>query len=66
MVGLETELALEGGEDGALDTTLAGERETTELGVDEELAIKDVRSGVERRAWDGRVDIILSGNGVSN
>ena len=66
MVGLETEFTLEWGEDGSLDTTLAGERETTELGVDEELTVEDGRGRVEGSAWDGWVNIVLGSNSVGD
>ena len=66
VVGLETEFTLEWGEDGSLETTLAGERETTELGVDEELTVEDGRGRVEGSAWDGWVNIVLGSNGVGD
>ena len=36
------------------------------MSLDEELAIHDRRRRVEGRARDGRVDIVLSGDGVRN
>ena len=42
------------------------EESTTELSLDEELAIHDRGGGVEGRARDGWVDIVLGGCGVSN
>ena len=65
MVRLEAELALEWGLHGTLDTALAGEERAAKLRLDEELSVKDARSRVEWRARDGRVDVVLSGNGVA-
>ena len=66
MVRLETELALERRLHGALDTSLAGEQGTTKLSVDEELAIEDLRCGVEGSARDSRVNVVLGSDGVGN
>ena len=66
MVRLETELALERGLHGALDTALAGEERAAELSVDEELAIEDRRGRVEGCARDRRVDVVLGSNGVGD
>ena len=66
MIRLETELALERRLHGALDTSLAGEQGTTKLSVDEELAIEDLRCGVEGSARDSRVNVILGSDGVGN
>ena len=41
VIRLEAELSLQRGLNGALDTTLAGEQDTTELSVNEELAVED-------------------------
>ena len=64
MVGLETHLTAEWGDDGALDASLAGEGLATELGLDEELSVEDGRGGIEGRARDGGVDKVGGGNGV--
>ena len=66
MVGLQAELALERGHDGALNTTLAGEQDAAKLSIDEELAVEDGRSGVEGRARDRRVNVVLGSDGVGN
>ncbi len=38
---------------------------TAELSLDEELSVHDLRSGVERSVRDGRVNVILSRDGVA-
>ena len=45
---------------------LPRESSAAQLSLDEELAIHDRRRRVEGRARDGRVDIVLSGDGVRN
>lgn len=65
VVGLEAELALQRGLDGALDAALPGERGPAQLRLDEELAVHDRGGGVEGRARDRRVDVVLCGDGVA-
>ena len=50
-----------------IDDTLNSPRESraTQLGLDEELTVHDSRSGVERRAGDRWVDVVLSSDGVT-
>ena len=64
MVRLQPELALERRHHRALYTRLAWERRPAQLRLDEELAVEDRGRGVERRARDRRVDIVLRGDGV--
>ena len=45
---------------------IPGEGGTTELGLDEELAIENGGRRVEGRARDGGVNIVLSGSRVGN
>ena len=45
---------------------LPRESSAAQLSLDEELAIHDRGGGVEGRARDGWVDIVLGGGGVSN
>ena len=51
-----------------IDDTRNSPRESraTQLGLDEELTVHDSRSGVERRAGDRWVDVVLSSDGVSD
>ena len=49
-----------------MNATLARERGTAQLGLDEELAVIYRGSRVERGARDGRVDIVLSSDSVCN
>ena len=65
MVGLQAELALKRRHDGTLDADFSWEAGATELGVDEELAVKEFRSRVEGRARDGRVNVVLCSDGVA-
>ena len=66
VVRLETEFALERRHDGSLNATFAREYDTTKLSVNEELAIEDLRCGVEGSARDSRVNVVLSSDGVGN
>ena len=65
-VGLETDLTPERGLDLTLVSAGSGEERTAELGLNEELSIEYGRRGVERCARDGRVDIVLRSDSVSN
>ena len=64
-VGLETDLAGEGGLDLTLVGAGSGEERTAELGLDEELGVEDGRGRVEGRARDRRVDEVGGSDGVS-
>ena len=66
MVRLETELALERGLCNTLNTALSNESGTLELSLDEELAVHDEGSRIERSVRDRGVDVVLCGNRVSN
>ena len=66
VVRLETEFALERRHDGSLNATLAREYDTTKLSVNEELAIEDLRCGVEGSARDSGVNVVLGSDGVGN
>ena len=66
VVRLKTHFTLQRRLHGALDAAFAREERTTELGLDEELAVEDVRGRVEWGARDGRVNIVLSSDGVCN
>ena len=46
--------------------TVPGEDGTTELSLDEELAIHEIGGGVEGCAWDGRVNVVLGTGRVGN
>lgn len=63
-VGLEAHLTAERGRDLTPPCVTAGERGTLELRLDEELRVEDSGSGVERRARDGGVNEVGSGDGV--
>ena len=65
MIGLKTELSLKWRHHSALNTGLAWERSSTQLGLDEELAVEKLGGGIEWRARDGRINIVLSSNGVT-
>ena len=58
VVRLETHLAAEGRGHRALNTAAAGEGLAAELGLDEELSVKDLWSRVEGCARDGGVDLV--------
>ena len=64
-VGLETELAVERRLDLALVAARAGEQRAAELGLDEELSVKDLWSRIEGCARNGGVDLVGGGDGVS-
>ena len=65
MVGLETELSLKWRHHSALNTGLAWERSSTQLGLDEELTVEKLGRGIEWRARDGRINVVLSSDGVT-
>ena len=60
----EAELAAEGRLDLADVGAVAGEEGALEEGLDEELRVERAGRGVERRAGDRRVDVVLRGDGV--
>ncbi len=63
-VGLQAQLAAEGRHYLALVAAVPGEERALELGLDEELSVEQLGSRVERRAGDGRVDVVGRSNRV--
>ncbi len=64
-VGLETELAAEGRLDLTLVAARAGEERTTELRLDEELSVEELRRRVEGGSGDRGVDVVGRGDSVA-
>ena len=64
-VGLETDLAAEGGHDLTLVAGGTREERAAELGLNEELGVENSGGGVERSSGDGLVNVVGSRDGVT-